>query len=121
MVAFAKLQELIAGPANRVPRQQFGNRLLRALRRVGIVVMAGYEHEGVLVVDDRCGALVFGVLFVLPIGGADMPVVISILNSFTGRRGGARPDSCCDQNVLIVARDARRRLGHAADDMMAGR
>ena len=34
-------------------------------------------------------ALLFGVLFVLPIGGADMPVVISLLNSFTGLAASA--------------------------------
>src|SRR5262249_835037 len=47
-------------------------------------------------------ALVFGVLFVLPIGGADMPVVISLLNAFTGLAvalGGFE----LENNVLIVS------------------
>ena len=43
---------------------------------------------------DRRGALLFGVVFVLPIGGADMPVVISLLNAFTGLAAAAT-GSCC--------------------------
>ena len=38
-------------------------------------------------------ALVFGVMFVLPIGGADMPVVISMLNAFTGLAASATASS----------------------------
>ena len=41
------------------------------------------------------GSLLFGVLFVLPIGGADMPVVISMLNAFHGRRGVGDTVSFC--------------------------
>ena len=47
-------------------------------------------------------ALVFGVLFVLPIGGADMPVVISLLNAFTGLAVAASGFEL-ENNVLIVA------------------
>jgi NAD(P) transhydrogenase subunit beta len=47
-------------------------------------------------------ALVFGVLFVLPIGGADMPVVISLLNAFTGLAASAA-GFLLHNNVLIVA------------------
>ena len=53
----------------------------------------------------RCvlvGALVFGVLFVLPIGGADMPVVISLLNAFTGLAAAAT-GFVLQPNVLIVS------------------
>ena len=39
-------------------------------------------------------AAAFGVLFVLPIGGADMPVVISLLNTFTGLAAAAKASSC---------------------------
>ena len=53
-------------------------------------------------------------LFVLPIGGADMPVVISLLNAFTGLAAAAT-GFVLHNNVLIVSGDARRRLGHAAD------
>jgi NAD(P) transhydrogenase subunit beta len=49
-----------------------------------------------------CGALVFGVLFVLPIGGADMPVVISLLNAFTGLAAAAT-GFVLHENVLIVS------------------
>src|SRR5207247_5547208 len=41
------------------------------------------ESEGLFVLM-LCGALVFGVMLIIPVGGADMPVVISMLNAFTG-------------------------------------
>ena len=47
-------------------------------------------------------SLAFGVLFVLPIGGADMPVVISLLNAFTGVAAAAT-GFVLHQNVLIVS------------------
>jgi H+-translocating NAD(P) transhydrogenase subunit beta len=55
-----------------------------------------------LVVLLLCGALLFGVLFVLPIGGADMPVVISLLNAFTGLAAAAT-GFALHSNVLIVS------------------
>jgi NAD(P) transhydrogenase subunit beta len=84
MVAFAKLQELISGRPITYPAQQIVNVLLAGgLVAAVIAIIAGYEQQWVLVALI-IGALVFGVLFVLPIGGADMPVVISLLNAFTG-------------------------------------
>ena len=50
----------------------------------------------------RSARSLFGVLFVLPIGGADMPVVISLLNAFTGLAAAATGFEL-DQNVLIVS------------------
>jgi len=47
-------------------------------------VLAGSTEQGIWLVLLLLGALLFGVLLVLPIGGADMPVVISLLNAFTG-------------------------------------
>src|SRR5215831_1557326 len=84
MVAFAKLQELIQGRPITYPGQKFGNlALLAAIVAAGIAIVAGAEQQWLIVVVVA-GSLVFGVLFVLPIGGADMPVVISLLNAFTG-------------------------------------
>jgi len=56
----------------------------------------------ILLVLIILGALAFGVLFVLPIGGADMPVVISLLNAFTGVAAAAT-GFVLHQNVLIVS------------------
>src|SRR5438128_5677355 len=79
MVAFAKLQELIQGRPIVYPGQQFVNALLvAAVLGAGIAIVAGAERQW-LIAALIGGALVFGVLFVLPIGGADMPVVISLL------------------------------------------
>src|SRR5436190_2105930 len=84
MVAFAKLQELVRGRPITYPGQQYVNlALFTALVAIGIAMVAGAEQQW-LIVALIVGALVFGVLFVLPIGGADMPVVISLLNAFTG-------------------------------------
>jgi NAD(P) transhydrogenase subunit beta len=102
MIAFAKLRELIGGRPITYPGQQLGNLcLLAALLSLGIVIIAGYEHLWVLILI-AAGALLFGVLFVLPIGGADMPVVISLLNAFTGVAAAAT-GFVLDQNVLIVS------------------
>jgi NAD(P) transhydrogenase subunit beta len=102
MVAFAKLQELLSGRPITYPGQQVVNALLAAgIVGCGIAIVAGYEHQWVLVLLIL-GALAFGVLFVLPIGGADMPVVISLLNAFTGLAAAATGFEL-NSNVLIVS------------------
>jgi NAD(P) transhydrogenase subunit beta len=102
MVAFAKLQELLSGRPITYPGQQIVNGILLAgILACGIAIVAGYEHQWVLVLLIL-GALVFGVLFVLPIGGADMPVVISLLNAFTGLAAAATGFELAS-NVLIVS------------------
>jgi len=84
MVAFAKLQELMTGTPITYPGQQVVNGLI-ALAILGFViavlVIASIPFS---IVSLMVLALVLGVAFVLPIGGADMPVVISLLNAFTG-------------------------------------
>jgi NAD(P) transhydrogenase subunit beta len=84
------------------PGQNVGNIvLLVALVGFAVALAAGVQEQWLLWVVVGGGA-VFGVLFVLPIGGADMPVVISLLNAFTGLAvaiGGFE----LQNNVLIVA------------------
>jgi len=102
MIAFAKLQELMSGRPITYPGQRFGNLgLLAVLLGLGIAIVAGYEEQWVLGLIIL-GALAFGVLFVLPIGGADMPVVISLLNAFTGVAAAAT-GFVLHQTVLIVS------------------
>jgi NAD(P) transhydrogenase subunit beta len=102
MVAFSKLQELIQGRPITYPGQQVVNlALLAAILAAGIAIVAGAEQQWLLVVLLG-GALVFGVMFVLPIGGADMPVVISLLNAFTGLAAAATGFEL-GSNVLIVS------------------
>jgi len=102
MVAFAKLQELIQGRPIVYPGQQLVNgALLAAVLACGIAIVAGAEQQW-LMVALILGALLFGVLFVLPIGGADMPVVISLLNAFTGLAAAATGFEL-ENNVLIVS------------------
>ena len=102
LIAFAKLQELIKGRPITYPGQKFGNlALLAACVGLGVTLVSGVEDEWLLWAV-LAGATVFGVLFVLPIGGADMPVVISLLNAFTGLAvavGGFE----LENNVLIVS------------------
>jgi len=67
----------------------------------GVAIAAGAEEQW-LMWALLAGAALFGVLFVLPIGGADMPVVISLLNAFTGLAAAATGFEL-ENNVLIVA------------------
>src|SRR5579884_605984 len=102
MVAFAKLQELIGGrPITYVGQQFVNGALFLGALGCGLALVAGVQDEWLLWVTIGA-SLLFGVLFVLPIGGADMPVVISLLNAFTGLAvalGGFE----LENNVLIVS------------------
>jgi NAD(P) transhydrogenase subunit beta len=84
LLAFAKLQGLVTGAPITFPAQQIFNASLA----IAFVVGGGYvlvHPEALPVFAGLVGiSLVLGVMFVLPIGGADMPVVVSLLNSFSG-------------------------------------
>jgi NAD(P) transhydrogenase subunit beta len=84
VVAFAKLQELVRGAPITYPLQRASNALIGA----GIVAVGAYLAVQPLQIDAfwalLAGSLALGVLLVIPIGGADMPVVISLLNSYSG-------------------------------------
>jgi NAD(P) transhydrogenase subunit beta len=84
VIAFAKLQELMTGTPVTYPGQQVVNGLIAAaIVALGLIVLA-FGSSSVTYLPLLVLALVLGVAFVLPIGGADMPVVISLLNAFTG-------------------------------------
>jgi NAD(P) transhydrogenase subunit beta len=102
MIAFAKLQELIGGRPITYPGQQYVNALLfGSCAAAGVALVVGVQHEWLLW-GLVAGASLFGILFVLPIGGADMPVVISLLNAFTGLAAAATGFEL-ENNVLIVS------------------
>jgi NAD(P) transhydrogenase subunit beta len=84
MVAFAKLQELMTGTPITYPGQQLVNGLLAAAIVGFVVAVLAIASIPFSFLSLMVVALVLGVAFVLPIGGADMPVVISLLNAFTG-------------------------------------
>jgi NAD(P) transhydrogenase subunit beta len=84
LVAFAKLQELMTGTPITYPAQQVVNGLLAAAIVALVVTVLVIASTPLSYLPLLVLALVLGVAFVLPIGGADMPVVISLLNAFTG-------------------------------------
>jgi NAD(P) transhydrogenase subunit beta len=100
-VTFAKLQELMTGRPVVLPNQRLANGGLAAAA-VGFAVWGLAARSVTAVVLLAVVALVLGVLFVLPVGGADVPVVISLLNSFTGLAVAAT-GALLRTTLLIVA------------------
>ena len=103
-IAFAKLQDLIPTRPIALPGQQVINALLLVGIVVACVVVAldnDHPPEGVFIAILLASALL-GNLVVLPIGGADMPVVIALLNAFTGLSAAAA-GFALDNVALIVA------------------
>jgi NAD(P) transhydrogenase subunit beta len=102
-IAFGKLQEIIPGrPITLGPAQQIVNLVLLILAlAAGIDIAAGAHSEGIFIGLLVCAALL-GNAVVLPIGGADMPVVISLLNAFTGLSAAAT-GIALNNTALIVA------------------
>jgi NAD(P) transhydrogenase subunit beta len=83
IIAFAKLQELVTGRPITYPGQQVMNGVV-GVAILGLGVTACISPHTWLITAVAVLALLFGIAFVLPIGGADVPVLISLLNSFTG-------------------------------------
>lgn len=84
VIAFGKLQELLSGRPVTWPLQRIGNALLLVGALVLSALIVSGADSDVLMIVLVAVAAVLGMCFVLPIGGADMPVIISLLNSLTG-------------------------------------
>jgi H+-translocating NAD(P) transhydrogenase subunit beta len=103
IVASGKLQGLIPGKPIQVPGGQLVTLALAAITVLAaIVVFVGGTPNLLLMIVILAAALTFGVTMTLPIGGADMPVVISLLNSFTGT-AVAMAGFVINNPVLIIA------------------
>jgi NAD(P) transhydrogenase subunit beta len=103
MIAYAKLQELMSGRPITYPGQQFVNGFMF----VAILALAGWQiSTEVPLLEPFYGvvglSLLIGVLLVIPIGGADMPVVISLLNSYSGL-AAAMTGFVINNQVLIIS------------------
>jgi H+-translocating NAD(P) transhydrogenase subunit beta len=102
-IAFGKLQEIIPGhPITLGRSQQFVNIALLAGAVACGVAIAGGSHAEILIIGVLVLAALLGNAVVLPIGGADMPVVISLLNAFTGLSAAAT-GVALNNTALIVA------------------
>jgi NAD(P) transhydrogenase subunit beta len=102
LIASGKLMGVIPGRPIRIPGGQLVTLALAAVTAIAAVYLwAGTVSVPVLFVIIAA-SLVFGVTMVLPIGGADMPVVISLLNSFTGT-AVAMAGFVLRNDVLIIA------------------
>jgi NAD(P) transhydrogenase subunit beta len=103
IIAYLKLQELMTGRPITYPGQQIVNALV-ALAIIVCAILVISNAQPILQWFWIATGLTFvlGILFVLPIGGADMPVVISLLNSFTGV-AAATTGFVLGNNVLIIS------------------
>ena len=101
MIAYGKLSERIGSGAVLFSGQQIVNSLI-VLGILGGSVMFCLQPDNLWLYLVVALSLVFGVMAVIPIGGADMPVVISLLNSYSGLAACAA-GFAVNNNILIVA------------------
>jgi NAD(P) transhydrogenase subunit beta len=113
LIASGKLQGLISGKPIRVPGGTLTTAILGIVALVGTLLLVfsagespvlslGNEIKILALLVVFGASLTFGVTMVLPIGGADMPVVISLLNSFTGT-AAAMSGFVLESPLLIIA------------------
>ena len=102
MIAFGKLQGIVTGKVVKYPLQHpFNLLLILAIITGGVFVLLN-PSSIMLVLIITFVSLILGVLLVLPIGGADMPVAVSLLNSYSGI-AGATTGFVLANNELIIA------------------
>jgi H+-translocating NAD(P) transhydrogenase subunit beta len=101
VLAFAKLQELVSGRPVTLPGQHAVTALF-LVAGVAAAVAAGVTERPAWAVAALAAGLLFGILLVLPIGGADMPVVIAFLNAFSGL-SAVGAGFILDNTALIIA------------------
>jgi NAD(P) transhydrogenase subunit beta len=103
IIASGKLQGIIPGRPIMIPGGQLVTLALAAVTVVAAAILFATGTPNLaLMLLILAAALIFGVTMTLPIGGADMPVVISLLNSFTGT-AVAMAGFVIDNPVLIIA------------------
>ena len=102
-IAFGKLQGILPGRPIKLPAQSIVN-LVMFLAAVGsaVALAAGVHSQALFILGVLGASAVLGNMVVLPIGGADMPVVISLLNAFTGLSAAATGVALSNP-VMIVA------------------
>jgi len=102
LIAFGKLQGLVSGKVIKYP----GQHPLNALLLISVIVLGVLfvfdPHNTSYILIVTAISLIIGVLIVLPIGGADMPVAISLLNSYSGL-AAASTGFVLSNNELIIA------------------
>lgn len=102
MIAFLKLNGKVSGKAITFSGQHLINLLLLlAVIALAVLSLSDIQNSGYMI-GIAAIALLLGILTVIPIGGADMPVVISLLNSYSGMAACAT-GFVLNNNVLIVA------------------
>jgi H+-translocating NAD(P) transhydrogenase subunit beta len=102
-IAFGKLQEILPGRPIKLPGQAVINTGLFVIAvATAIVLAAGVHSQGLFILGILVAAAALGNMMVLPIGGADMPVVISLLNAFTGLSAAAT-GIALNNTAMIVA------------------
>jgi NAD(P) transhydrogenase subunit beta len=102
LMAFGKLQEILPGRPLTFPGQNFVNLGVLALAvAIGVTLIFSPERTWLFPIFMLL-SLVFGVLLIVPIGGADMPTVIALLNSYAGLSASAM-GFALDNKLLIVA------------------
>ncbi len=102
MIAFGKLQGFVTGNAISNPLVKFSAGFLLAFALVLAVYLAGFGSNLLFYWGLIAAALVLGILFVIPIGGADMPVVVALLNSYSGL-AAASAGFVLGNNALIIS------------------
>jgi NAD(P) transhydrogenase subunit beta len=89
-IAFGKLQEILPGRPIKLPGQIVINAVLFVVCIASaVLLLAGIHSQALFILGILVAAAILGNMVVLPIGGADMPVVISLLNAFTGLSAAA--------------------------------
>jgi H+-translocating NAD(P) transhydrogenase subunit beta len=102
-IAFGKLQEILPGKPIKLPGQSALNLVLLLIATASAITLAAGTHsQALFILGILVAAAALGNMVVLPIGGADMPVVISLLNAFTGLSAAAT-GVALNNYALIVA------------------
>jgi NAD(P) transhydrogenase subunit beta len=102
-IAFGKLQEVLPGRPIKLPGQSIVNLVLLVVAVASAIILAAGTHsQALFILGILVAAAILGNMVVLPIGGADMPVVISLLNAFTGLSAAAT-GVALNNTAMIVA------------------
>ncbi|MFZ0386452.1 MAG: NAD(P)(+) transhydrogenase (Re/Si-specific) subunit beta, partial [Solirubrobacteraceae bacterium] len=120
-VAFGKLQEILPGRPIKLPgsaQSALNLALLVIALGSAVVLCAGTHSQLLFIVGILVVSGILGLMLVLPIGGADMPVVISLLNAFTGLSAAATGVALSNP-VMIVAGMIVGASGTILTDQMA--